>query len=809
LKHVIILLSLFLSLTVKDSAAQRLRSADSVDRFWLVPFAGFETWNTKAEKLFDTLGSTEAHRYNDYTKYFKELSLNMGMRDIFDYPSSPPADPKDVLQGPLYSSLPGDSITYMELVPIQLENAGRNAAVLRFEFERHATGNESTQYPGFLNSTTKSSRKLTGHNDSVRFGTSPSYLKGTTRENDLQHNALTLTKGKDQQGIFADSMWTPGFVGPAYLFQRGRSNRKRLVRARLFVASLPHPSASDTVIVLTLTERDKSFKELRTLRFPVLRKNVTTFNTFDTINIGRFVETVGTEYITFLGYWPGKYSCSLDYLEVLSAHVEPTDNGNEISLWGGGDISQEEAHAFSGEDFLHVGDPHPMSLENLVRRTVQNYDNHINYVFLGDEYPIGAAQPYSRLTKLFRDYSNGRMELVPTIHEAGAYPKGLPDQLSYIVEGVARGWMDSTYFADPKVFIVDPYPYSYDSPMPRRTIATDLIRWENTIAPTWIDDKGNVESKHYNHTTYTELIQQKLYSYFAEGVRSAERITRRNRGQRFGVALQSGNFGPTIMRPWNVDTPRALGLGGYRTPTGAEYKAIAHLSVSLGASGLYIYPFSGLVNYEDGNHYQDTATITIKDPETGISYTRTLWMGWRELYDTARALFPMIRSYGDVTIKSKLLGEFFASELSDTSRLFDGSPLPFSGKILSLNDYGRPDSFVHNGNGNVDPKNQTFVHVSVWLNKGDTLLYVTNTRTDDSFEPPLAETSTIDHRIIGIQLTKDCFIHDVLDEENPQNRNNFTSRVWADEVKAGKRLYVHLSAGEGILVRLTPTTIGY
>src|SRR5947209_4881802 len=93
------------------------------------------------------------------------------------------------------------------------------------------------------------------------------------------------------------------------------------------------------------------------------------------------------------------------------------------------------------------------------------------------------------------------------------------------------------------------------------------------------------------------------------------------------------------------------------------------------------------------------------------------------------------------------------------------------------------------------------------VNHSDTLLYITNMRTDDSYDTMEVPT-TIDRRLITMRLKRPHVIMDVADTNGGQLDNGkiWTPYVGANDPEDSLKLY--LLAGDGILIRLLDTAQG-
>src|SRR6185312_908857 len=120
------------------------------------------------------------------------------------------------------------------------------------------------------------------------------------------------------------------------------------------------------------------------------------------------------------------------------------------------------------------------------------------------------------------------------------------------------------------------------------------------------------------------------------------------------------------------------------------------------------------------------------------------------------------RRYGDTLIHCAYRGDYKAQELTNTTTLLFGGALPFNAlSIRTVDDSGRMDRHTN------DTSSRTYVHVAVWIdtlhasreNARDTMLYITNLRTDDSDDTRISASgstsvgpSTIDRRFVMMRM---------------------------------------------------------
>jgi hypothetical protein len=496
-------------------------------------------------------------------------------------------------------------------------------------------------------------------------------------------------------------------------------------------------------------------------------------------------------------------------MELLTAHIDTTDSVHDVQVgwqqFGTDRIRDGWASAFSGEDFLASD---PVEVGKLISRIKQNYLGKVQYLRLGDEFPFAQGLPFKRIVKLLRDSTNGMIEVAPFTVDSGAgwFGESLPNANEFNFEGARKGWVDTSLYADPKMIFHDPYCIENLLPLPRRTgDVTNLLQWEQSFMPSNF-------SNHYTAEWYLKLVQYRALPLYLEANRRGRRWTeRQGNNTKYGICWEAGAH-PEVQNG-------ALTFLTLRPPTGAEMKVTGHLAASCGSAGMILYllgnpgpggsgPNGGIMT-SNGSHDSMYYTTFIGDAKGRV------WLGIKERYDTVRKLIPIMRKYGTTLMKAKRLGDWQASEML----LAPDASLPFVGASLrTIDDAGRTDPF-HPIDDNTDTlfvgewpiqeqvadtTNRTFVHIAVWVdtsgNKSDTLLYITNMRTDDSYVPLTNGVSTLDRRLVTMQMKADHFISDVLDTTSAQtfDRGIIKTRC----VHAGDPLKLLLLPGDGILVRL-------
>jgi hypothetical protein len=777
--------------------------------------------DTSWAQNFGLLGAT-GHRYTNLEPQDDSLGLNCEDREFYDNPSDHPAVDSMVLGGK-------SDLDVLVLQPFQLFHAVQNTFYTRFEFERHQLQSPANEYAGFLYHS-----GLTGRDTVIDSATSPLYLVGTSRATDT--NALVLDTAMDSAGVFADSIWHNAlFEGagddhPYFGYNRfgAAINRKMLLRMRVKVTQNVDTTNPPILCIVTRTEkchlRDTNGNfipnsyalRLTHIDTIVVNSQFKHINSdFDTIDL-RFKrdsihtgDSTTTMYFSFS--WPKQVSAVFDYMELMTAHIDSTDNPDSLGLgWDHPPSVASEAGAYSAEDFLA---PNPVELIKLVSRIKSHYLGHINYIRMGDEFPIGQALPLKRLAKLIHDSTGGQIEMLTVQVDSGSWSdanNGIPRPHVYDFESARLGWVDDSMYYDEKMVIADPYVIQ-DVALPIRTKDTAHVQtWENTFAP--VRKLGTTPTgEHYSRDSYLSTIQ-KEYNTYLNANRHLRRWTeRQHNGSHYGIDWQ--DYTNVV-----IDST-FLAYDESRPPTGAEMKVTGHLAVSNGAAGLFLYPFvepppgsagglyGGTVLY-DGTH--DSMYYSTSVSSGGDTVHGRLWLGFKEKFDTLQKLLPLMKIYGNDLIKDTCLGDWTAAELPNAPSGAQ-SMLPFVfNSMVALSDSGQKDLLVKNDltTNNTNDSNRTFVHISMWLDKDstakalhqDTLLYITNMRSDDSYDTTAIPT-TIDRRFITLRLKSRHLIHD---EANPYGGELDNPKVITPFVDtlAGDSLKLQLLAGDGILIRL-------
>jgi hypothetical protein len=861
------------SFHVETSEAQLARRADSVKNSFVGTWDAFEKWIADPTKQkFGTLKEA----YDGDVRYIAiptDLGINSEVRNFWDldpkpYGGAPPPAPRDTV---LYVP-PSRTDEILSLQPMSLFTAFENAYYIRFEFERHTFSDSTTEYPGFL-----SHSGLTGTDDTVN-GTSPAFLIGTSFA--TSKKSIRLKTGTNTSGVFADSMWCNSiFDGPPngdgpngnhpYFAQNvgGTAfNRKMLMRMRVKIDD-PVTGTPTLCIIKRIETTNKGV--IRTTHFDTIKVTNTLFKNiasgFDTIDI-RYIRDADhynpdpeahsdqAQCVFFSFSWPGTVNATFDYLELMTAHINPGDDSAQ-SIGGYANIDSSEAGAYSGEDFLAE---HPVELGKLISSIKQKYLGHINYIRIGDEFASMHGLPFKRLVKLMRDSTDGKIEIMPYTVDSnrGWFGHAIPQAHEFNFEGARRGWVNPAIYGDPKQVLFDPYMIGTYIPLPRRTTDTaNLSDWEleHMIRGSFRDGSGltHPSASHYTRDEYIKQSQfafdgpdfkpERGYRYFLLGNRMGHRwAERQGDSTHYGIVWQAGagsNYQAQTQRvlpvvdPDNpIDTLTGLAWGyfsGLRPPTGPEMKVTGHLATSCGASGLILYLLGGPapiggggenggIMASDGNH--DSMLYTHKLISTADTLTTTLWLGFKERYDTMKTLIPLLIKYGTVLLHSKYLGDWTAGELPNITDTNIKNLLPFKFNTLkALDDDLHHDTLrannpaIHDFTLNEqDTSNRTFVHVSLWVdtldNHNDTMLYITNMRTDDSWDTS-GVPSTMDRRFITLQMKRQHIAIDMVDTLGAQLDSG---RLWTPFVgrQSTDSLKVLLYPGDGILVKLLDTLQG-
>jgi hypothetical protein len=821
------LTSVFLGFLLVISAGtgySQTRSAKT-PKFFIGGLAGFDQFANdsakKANQYFAPLG-TPTVRYINLLPQDSALGMNSEDRNIWDYPSFYPAPDNIVLGG-------DTNLDVLMLEPQQLFTAVSNAQYIRFEFERHTQQVDTNEYPGFLTRT-----GLTGRNVKYSGASYPSFLKGSVRSGDTSVNAVQLDTAIDTVGVFADNMWTgrifEGPNSPVHQFFTGLPyQRKMLMRIRVKVTQPIDTSNPPILFIVTRTEKYNDTTTLVT-HSDTVKVDTSVFkhinSDFDIVEL-RFIRdapsvtTDTTTQMYFSFNWPKKVSAVFDYMELMTAHINSTDNHTSVGNAGQANIDSGEAASYSAEDIVSSN---PVDLEKLVSRIKTHYQGHVNYIRIADEFPSMMGLAFKRVVKLLHDSTGGDIEAVAFTVDSGAgwFGAGLPNDHVFDFEASRLGWVDTSKYADPKMLFYDPYCIA-NRALPKRTSKSDsasIAQWENSFAPyNDLSTTTFTKGRHYTRNGYLDSSQYQSgysYYYYLQTNRHLRRWTERQaNGSHYGIDWQAGTAAV-------VDSNAFLVYGGARPPTAPEMKVTGHLAVSNGCLGLYLYL---LTNTSPGSVSYNGGIMTWNGNHDSMYYTQTvngitgrLWLGFKERYDILTYLIPILIKYGSTLVKDTCIGDWTAAELPNAPSA-TRNMLPFVyNSIVAQDDSTRKDTLVKNDSitnkHDTANANRTFVHVSMWRDTSaaadsshsDTLLYITNMRTDDSWDTTGVPT-TIDRRLITMRLKRQHIIMDVLDTNGGQLDDG---RIWTPHVgvDAGDSLKLYLLPGDGILVRLMDTVYG-
>jgi hypothetical protein len=834
------------------------RSALNIPEFVITAIEGSDAWgpaDSAAQIGYWVLDSLYTHRYL-YDSSDVDLGLNCANSAINDYPAQ--TAPDSIVTKGKYN------LPYVMTGSNRLGWVQANSTILRFECERHPTRANTLEYPGFQ---AAPGHAYTGMNAYDAGGTMPPWLKTSADKADTASNVVQLEVGRDDPAIFCDSLYSATFAftgGPFraadLMNQHGDENSKWLLRFRVRVDGTITDSTTPLFIVRVeqdsaLTDSTRSPHSVRLL--DTVRTDsrfVHSPSSYDTISIPMY-RLISVDSTWFQLSWPGNLSMTMDYMEVLTAKLDTTndfhrgiygyfvsDSTIDVDGYGPPDSPYDANEWIASDSYQGLTENGDARLIALVDTFINRYRGHINLVQFGEEPPIGNYPLLKRFTKLLRDRSNDSIETIDIVHDSidqnlhdsfnlwnnGFYGLGIHSEVTDYLEGCRFGWYDTSKYADPKFFMTEPYVWGYEVPLPRRNFTaawpTDSLKtynWQLHYATINIGSHSAPELDAtyglYSPDNYITSAQHGLLFYI-NSARWAKRVCLRNDAdslhQRFFVALETG-CSPNRLNQDTIKQILVYGIG-LRAPTAPEIKVTGHLAVSCGATGLMLYaPRNGMPDPKgstritggnggimswDGKHNTNfEADTLLKD--TGGYYVDSIWVGWKENYDSVKALIPILKTYGDTLLHSAFVADIRANEN------YSSLNLPFGYRsIKTLNDLYEIDSFSTS-----DTTNRTLVHVSVWVDtaKGqqDTLLYITNLRTDDSYVWNATETDsipgTMDRRVIQLKLKRPHRIADILDT----NGSLDPGRVWTPYVGSASSdsLVVYLNAGDGILVRLMDT----
>lgn len=768
--------------------------------------------------------------YIDFSQENRELGINCESRGYFvDFPENPSDVPIDTVLG-------GPARPQLNMI-IASSNLGSVAysPILRFELERHsAEGSKSSQYPGFL-----SRSGLTGVNGHITSATTPQYLRyNSERSGDTAFNSLMLRRGVSPPGVFADTMWNPGWQNGAsevYYFNKYEYfNRKLLFRFRSRLDEAIGPMDSDKVVFTfhlvqygdTLgrpKHQDTTFAiTARSYKYATLQ--------FDTIGI-RLLSAPHPTYGFLTLEWPANLSATFDYMEVLTGRLDTMQEAAEKVFpwsWQREDFIKPENYRYLNAEQM-LADSAAL-LKHYVSFFLKNYGNSVGYLGLDEEFPLGVNTIAKRLSKILYDSTQGRIELLDITHDsAEVFPAiwkyGQPHIPTDLFEGVRLGYEDSALYRDLKFFMVENYPWSTGTccdntrlSYPKRILTSNLntLRaWETQYIHAFSAD-GNDGRIPYDREEFLQFSQSHLKGYISS-YDQARRLIDRNPDMRFGSAWQMGAAVTTVTLQdrRSVDTAaRIINNIGLLFCTSPMIKVTGHIATSMGASGFSLYAFYNADNYGNGglmdrNGYHGSNFYTFEKVWEHDGKRDTLrtpfWTGFKERYDSVAHLIPLLKTYGDtLQQKCKFLASYVANNV-DTAATY----LPFIATSIRAQDTnGNTDRWSAN-----DSLNRTYVHISVWIDTTmstpDTLLYITNLRVDDSYDSTgnakldkQGVPGKFDRRTVTLQLKGD---HRVVDVADTQRRQSRKGRVLTPIVQSGGRAAVDLLAGDGVLIRLART----
>jgi hypothetical protein len=831
---IVVLICAGLSVCAHSSKCQTLpiRSAKAIPNFIVTALSGVDRGNSWENLTpYGTLDSI--HWRYIYNPADTDLGLNCtNSGAMIDWYGIVPPD-SVMLKGKL-------PLPYLVMGSYRLTWAFENSAYLRYELERQPNSrSHSQQYPSF-----RWRSGLTGVDTSDLAGTFPNYLRSGPDAADSQKNVIRLRAGIDPPGIFDDSAFSATFDDDTtrdevyhFASSSGKDN-KRLLRFRIRVDTPGLDTALHTPLFVVRVEQD-SMPSRRgrklllndTIRIDSHFKHYGSGG-FDTVSV-RFLSQLKADSTFFQLRWLGTVSMTGDYMEIMTAkldsskdfHYDSTRGWNvandSISLIGytpgyRGGANNEWLALESYEGATEQSD---RRLKDFADSLIAHYSGHANFFGGPEEPPIGKMLLMKRFAKLLRQRSSGNLEFLTIMHDSseqnlagdgGFYRRGLPNMVQYYLEGVRLGWLPDSLYADPKFFIIEPYLWDYQVALPKR-IAGDsstISAWEYHYALTYVDTAtGIAYDNPYQQDNYRQQAQNKIAS-FVGAVRRANRSCLRNQAsgfdQKFLLAWQTGMTPVKLGAPSH---PKEFLMANLRAPTEPELRVTANLAASGGAVGLLMYGYTsstpnGNLGYNGGvmDHFGKHSTNFLSDSLLNFDgHTKrwdSSWVGWANGYAAVKALVPKIRLYGDTLVHSQYFTDVLASES------FSSTSIPFlSGSIHTYTDAGLQDALSL-----IDTSNRTYVHVSVWLDTAhgqhDTLLYITNLRTDDSYDTS-GKPSTIDRRLITLKLKRPHLVRDVQDSTGALD----PGRVWTPYVggAAGDSLKVYLLAGDGILVRLMDT----
>lgn len=804
-KSLLFVAALLLFVLELDTYAQspRTRRADQDSGFFVGAMTHFSDWPFGIGDDSPTADSIRGAReyfgsFGSEGRYFDmpdEFGFNFQLRQFWDLKGWGASPPDKVLGGPDESTM-----DYIALEPWNLFLAFDAAKYIKFQMERHAKKNDSIEYPGFLHDVVP----MVGTNAFDNDATTHPYLTGSPCDSDRTFNCLVVDTATDNAGLLDSAFWHPDFIGgdghdTISYFRDDKLNIKTLMRFRIRIDDPVDTSLHKPLLYITYRQVPKNGSSHLLIRDTIFVdhqfKNVA--SGFDTYDV-RFFRDTGIRKAFFRFDWPDSVSATFDYMEFMTAHVVMGDHLIGVDLDCCPDFNDKEVAFASGEDFMNTANSD--SLIAYIDTLVNRYSGHVNYLRIGDEFPLGNGYAFKRLVKLVRERSGGKIEVAPFVQDSisGLYGLGLPNHHVFNFEGARLGWVDTNY-ADPKFVFVDPYVWNTTVPLPIRTSLTDsadIVNWENSFAPV-----GGVTptGRPYSRQGYLDNAQNSV-NHLIKVNREGKRMCLRNpdslgkRGMEYGYVMQAG-------AGFESNGVYTLYASGLRPPSGPELKVNGHIVVSCGASGLFLYWMSTSMGAFSNGGFMNSATgdySTMIDTITIGAISNPRWVGHAERADTLKKLIPILKEYGNALFNAEYIGDWKAAELPslDTSIT---NHLPFvAGSVRALDDSMKIDNFA------TDTSNRTLVHISMWRDtvggRDDTLLYVINMRTDDSYQGR-DTVSTIDRRLVTIAMQRGPYlITDVLDTSNTRALDR--GIIWTPYVNTGDSLRLLLLPGDGVLVRL-------
>lgn len=852
------------AVTVKTVHAQNPgRTAQRFDHF--LTMADFSFWNWTNPN--GSLSTSGPNPYFDYYMFDTLLGYTCERRSGPDKPTGG-INPDRLKSGSSATSLPylwyhPDAGTGYFLRTAIAQRFEVERHLINLNPTLQYQDNDTVQFDGFMSHNGASGRNtLRGRNAHDADASSPvfarhSALYGT----DSAVNCVVLDS-LGHPGVFGDSLWSQGFWSTSLNDQAPHwhrtddfGHRSVGLRFRVRIDDTDYHHTSDTVFSLRFVVYDTASVTFDTTMVALSSNSGFGYspNYFDTV-IFRFLRpwTVTKSYVTLS--WPGTHKITVDWMEALTTRIDTANfhygsypDGNNMSVYMGLE-SPDSIHYNDLLSYESLTANHDTILKVWIDTMIHRYKGYCQFIETREEPSLASMTTLKRAIKLLRDRSGDSMEIVCSMHDSldantgyggvthistygdGFYGLGLPDAPSYFLEGVRLGWLDPNNYADPKFFWTGFGVQSYRVCMPKRTIqeGDDLYKWEALYANNGIDTSGHYGYTRdsagrpdepgifYDRDRYLGHIDFRARENLMR-LRMWKRMCDRNAaiGQRFFINMEFDSPVDSIYH-------KAVG-GPTRLATGAEMRLCANLCASVGASGLYWWqygsPFGLLGQHQDYDSNWRWVKIG--------SHDSVRWFdAHKEHVDVVKSMMPSVQRYGDTLLKAKYIGDWTAAEA-----LFV-TTAPFQDSIHSLDDSGRIDRLdtardtirIHRFPNKIDTSlhityqnvsdssavNRTLVHISEWIAAGglsDTLLYITNMRTDDSYvidsttHPGTIDSvlGTFDRRYITVKMKAAHLITDVADTAALR----IMGKVRTPYVGEGDSLVVWLLPGEGVLVRLT------